>query len=878
VRKTKTTIADLAREAGRDPADIARIAENVLGKRVTAGSMLGDDAASRVRTRIASAAEPSARLGTEREIVVQSAAGSAVLRDTRVTSTVIRRRRSPVVVDAGRADGAARSGNEHAKQMGSTPLAASATAVPVTEPQSMHPNAPAPAPELAVRPDESPHQQRARVDLRSHEPSVQPQAGPQHPRILGRIDLAAVRSAARPSSAAPERRSEPQAGTTPPARRTLAGMPPKGAERPASRGLPERRRRQVARLDSGRRNRDRMPKRKWSQPGRAPQQTEITTPKASKRVARISQAISVADLARAMGVKAGEVLKSLMGMGVTATINHTLDVDTATLVASEFDYAVENVAYDADAAIDTVHRSADDTVALRPRPAVATVMGHVDHGKTSLLDALRETDVAAGEAGGITQHSGAYTVTVGGRAITFIDTPGHEAFTAIRARGAQVTDVVVLVVAADDGVMPQTVEAIDHARAAHVPIVVAVNKIDKPQANLTRVKADLANHGLASEDWGGDTPVVPVSALTHAGLPELLEILLLQADVLELRANAEKLARGVVLEAKLDRGRGTVATVLVHEGTLRTGDPFVCGTVSGRVRTMRDWRGNDVAHAGPSAAVEVVGFRGMPEPGDGFAAMSDEATAKEVAEHRATIKRQAAFARTAKVSLADFSERLAAGERRDLRVVVKADVQGSVEALRDALVRLSTDEVGVTVLHAAVGAITENDVLLASASHGCVLGFQVRADAQASKLAAREGVEIHRYSVIYEALRDVRAALEGMLAPEEREHELGRVEVRQIFLTSSAGAVPGCVVSEGKAVRGAGARVIRDGTVVWTGTIASLRRFKDDVREVAAGYECGVVLAGYDDARPGDVIRVYEIQRLARRLTTSEPGASARAA
>ncbi|MGH7858313.1 MAG: translation initiation factor IF-2, partial [Candidatus Binatia bacterium] len=500
----------------------------------------------------------------------------------------------------------------------------------------------------------------------------------------------------------------------------------------------------------------RMPKKKRALPGKEQRKTEITVPKASKRVIRITDVISVGDLSKAMGIKAGEVLKKLMDLGMMATINQAIDFETASLVAADFEFTVENVAFNAESAIEEAHEAPEDTEAREARPPVVTIMGHVDHGKTSLLDAVRKTNVTAGEAGGITQHIGAYSVAWNDRRITFVDTPGHEAFTAMRARGAKVTDIVILVVAANDGVMPQTVEAISHARAAEVPIVVAVNKVDLPDADLEKVKRGLADHGLVGEDWGGDTTILPVSAKTQEGISELLEMILLQADVLDLRANANKLARGAIIEAKLERGRGPVATVLVQEGTLRAGDPFVCGTQSGRIRAMMDASGQKVTEAGPSTPVEIIGLQGVPEAGDVFTAMSDEATAKQVAGHRLDKKRQTQLTATSKVSLEELYQRIKTGDTKELRVIIKADVQGSVEALQEALTRLSAEEVKLSVLHASVGGVSESDVLLASASAAIIIGFNIRPEAKAAETAEREGVEIRLYTVIYEALNDMR--------------------------------------------------------------------------------------------------------------------------
>jgi translation initiation factor IF-2 len=492
-----------------------------------------------------------------------------------------------------------------------------------------------------------------------------------------------------------------------------------------------------------------------------------------------------------------------------------------------------------------------------------------------LLDAIRETNVTAGEAGGITQHIGAYTVEVHEKQVTFLDTPGHEAFTSMRARGAKVTDIVVLVVAADDGVMPQTVEAINHAKAANVPIVVAINKIDRPEANIDRIKQGLADHSLLPEDWGGDTICVPVSAKTKDGVPHLLEMLLLQSELLELKANREKAARGTIVEAKLDRGRGAVATVLVQEGTLHPGDPFVCGPHSGRVRAMIDDKGHKVKSAGPSTPVEILGLTAVPEAGSSFVVVADDATARQVAEHRSAKHREATLSKTSKVSLEDLYRQVQAGDTKELRVVIKADVQGSVEAISDALSRLSSEEVRLNVLHASVGGITESDVMLASASNAVVIGFNVRPEAKATAAAEREGVDVRLYTVIYDALNDVRDAMEGLLEPTFREKTMGRAEVRETFVIPGVGNIAGCYVNEGKIVRNAAARLVRDHVVVHEGKIGSLRRFKDDAREVQSGYECGIGLEGYQDVKVGDVIEVYEMEKVARRLSA---GGTARGA
>ena len=607
-------------------------------------------------------------------------------------------------------------------------------------------------------------------------------------------------------------------------------------------------------------------KKKRLLPGKEQRQTEITVPKASKRVVRISEVITVGDLAHSLGIKVGEVIKKLMGLGVMATINQVLDHDTASLVAADFEYTVENVAFDAESVLEDEHEASEDEGTLESRPPVVTIMGHVDHGKTSLLDKIRQTNVTDHEQGGITQHIGAYNVPVEGRSVTFLDTPGHEAFTSMRARGAKATDIVTLVVAADDGVMPQTIEAINHARAAEVPIIVAVNKIDKPGADPERVKRELMSQGLVAEDLGGDIIFAPVSALTGEGIAHLLEMLILQADIMELRANPNKFARGVIVEAQLDRGRGAVATVLIQEGQLKVGDPFVCGTEHGRVRAMMDSRGQKVKIALPSMPVEILGLTGVPEAGDMFVALGDEAKVRQIAEYRTEKRRETELTKSSRTSLEDFYQQAQAGEVQELRVIIKADVQGSAEAVREALTRLSTDEVKLTVLHASVGGISESDVLLASASQGVIIGFNIRPEIKAAQLADREGIELRLYGIIYDVIADVRAAMEGLLAPTYKENPLGRAEVREVFAVSKIGMVAGCMVVEGGITRGAQVRVVRDHVVVHTGRLSTLRRFKDDVREVSAGTECGASVENFQDVKVGDVLEVYELEEVARRL------------
>ncbi len=563
-----------------------------------------------------------------------------------------------------------------------------------------------------------------------------------------------------------------------------------------------------------------------------------------------------------MGVKANDLIKELMGQGQMVTINHPLDFESAAILASEFGYEVENVAFDEETILShsDIAEQGDDDGKLVARPPVITIMGHVDHGKTSLLDAIRQAKVTEGEAGGITQHIGAYDVDLDGRKMTFLDTPGHEAFTAMRSRGAQVTDIVVLVVAADDGAMPQTKEAINHSKAAGVPIIVAVNKIDKPDANPDRVMQELSELELLPESWGGDTIYVNVSAKEKTNIDQLLEMILLQSEVLELKANPDKRAQGTVVEARLDKGRGPVTTVLVQQGTLKVGDPIVAGLHFGRVRSMADDRGKPVDKAGPSFPVEVTGLSGVPEAGESFHAVEDERVAKEIAQHRHHKIREAELAKNSKISLEQLYARIQEGDVKELKVVVKADVQGSVEAVADTLTKLSTDACRLIVIHSGVGGITETDISLAAASDAIVLGFNVRPAPKAANLAELEGVDIRLYNVIYDAINDIKDAMEGLLAPTLKEVDLGRAEVREAFNVTKVGTIAGCYVVSGKIQRNAHARLLRDDVVVWTGKLSSLRRFKDDVKEVGTNYECGIGLENYNDIKPGDIIEVYEIK------------------
>lgn len=588
---------------------------------------------------------------------------------------------------------------------------------------------------------------------------------------------------------------------------------------------------------------------------------QITTPKQIKKIIKISEVISIGELAQRMGVRVDEVIKKLVDLGTMASVNQTIDVDTASLVASEYGYEVESAAIDVDKIL---QRTEDHLDKLLPRPPVVTIMGHVDHGKTLLLDAIRESHLVDEEAGGITQHIGAYKVALDRGTIVFIDTPGHEAFTAMRARGAQVTDIVVLVVAADDGVMPQTIEAIDHAKAAQVPIIVAINKIDKREASTEKVRRDLAELGLVPEEWGGQTLFAEVSAKKKTRIDDLLELILLQAEMLDLKANLDKSARGVAIEARLDKGRGPVGTVMVQEGTLKAGDVFVSGSTYGRVRAMLDERGRKLKGAGPSTPVEVVGFTEIPEAGDDFICVESEKVAKEVSLYRQKRLRGEVGIRPEKLSLDDLYEKIQQGEMRELKVVLKGDTHGSIQAVHDALEKLSTEEVKVDVIHQGVGGISETDVNLAAASDAVVIGFNVIPLGKAKSLAEQEQVDIRKYSIIYDVIDDVDKAMKGLLGPVKKEVSLGRAEVRDIFRVSRVGVVAGSYVNEGKLVRGAAVRLLRDGEVVYEGRVTSLKRFKDDVREVQAGYECGVGVEGYNDWEVGDVIEAYTYEEIAR--------------
>ena len=593
--------------------------------------------------------------------------------------------------------------------------------------------------------------------------------------------------------------------------------------------------------------------------------TEITEPKAIKKVIRIAEAMSVSELSQATGKKVSELMKRLVDLGIMVTVNQRIEFEVASMIAEELGYKIEQTALkEEDLLTLPLEKILQENI--KPRAPVVTVMGHVDHGKTSLLDAIRKTNVVEGEAGGITQHIGAYEVSIPKGKLTFLDTPGHEAFTSMRARGAKVTDIVVLVVAADDGIMPQTVEAIHHAKAAEVPIIVAINKIDKPGAQPERVKQALTEHELVPEEWGGDVICIPTSAKTKEGVEKLLEMILLQAEVLELKADPTIRPKGVVVEARLDKGRGPVATLIVQEGTLRVGDFIVCGFAYGKIRAMTDATGKVMKEALPSQPVEIQGLSSVPDAGDEFVGVLGEKEARQIIDVREVKERKKSSGDLSTTSLEDLQRELAAGETKELVLVIKADVHGSAEAVADSLLKLQTDIVKVKVLHKGVGGITENDVMLASASNAIVLGFNVKPDSKAKAAAERERVEIRSYRIIYEMIDDIRKAMEGLLAPEESEKSLGTIEVREVFKITKVGQIAGCYVTSGKITRNALVRLLRDQVVVYEGKISSLKRFKDDAREVTEGYECGIGIENFNDIKVGDIIEAYVIEKKAASL------------
>ena len=588
-----------------------------------------------------------------------------------------------------------------------------------------------------------------------------------------------------------------------------------------------------------------------------------------ENIITVDGTLTVQQLAEALGKPATEVIMKLMKMGTMASLNQEVNFEIASHLASDYGFTLVAGGNDEDAEeeIEALMQIEEDREEdLKPRPPVVTVMGHVDHGKTSLLDAIRSTHVTNSEAGGITQHIGASEVSINGQKIVFLDTPGHEAFTAMRARGAQVTDIAILVVAADDGIMPQTIEAINHAKAAEVPLIVAINKIDKPSANPDKVKQELSEQGLLVEDWGGDVIAVPVSARQKTGIDTLLEMILLVAEMEELKANPDKRAVGTVVEAELDKGRGPVATVLVQGGTLKVGDPIVCGVACGKVRAMINSKGKRVKTAGPSTAVEILGLSEVPQGGDQFVAVPSDKVARNIAEKRQQIAREEMLKSNQRMSLDQFFNQMNEGQVKELNIVIKADVQGSVQAVKQSLEKLSNDEVGVRVIHGGVGAINESDVTLAAASNAIIIGFNVRPVSGAESLAEKESVDIRSYTIIYKAIEDIQAAMSGMLDPEYRDEDTGKAEIREVYKISGVGTVSGCYVTSGKIFRNGKVRIVRDGIIIHEGEILALKRFKDDVKEVNSGYECGMSFVNYNDIKVGDIVEAYITKEVERKL------------
>lgn len=662
-----------------------------------------------------------------------------------------------------------------------------------------------------------------------------------------------------------EKEEKPKKGIPPKRKKGRKGAK---AEDVPARGTFRRRKKEVyerADLYNGRPRKRKGPKsgRKGKETPRNFKHTEITVPKAIKRRIKVQEFVTVVDLAKAMGTKAAELMKRLINLGVMANINQPIDFESASVVADDLGFELELDTFEEESFLsDIVDRPED----LSPRPPVVTIMGHVDHGKTSLLDYIRQSNIIGGEAGGITQHIGAYYVKTVRGDIVFLDTPGHEAFTAMRARGAKVTDIIVLVVAADDGAMPQTKEAINHARAANIPIVVAVNKIDKPEADPEKVKRELAELDLAPEEWGGETLLGNVSAKTGEGVEDLLGLILLQTEMLELQGNPNREARGTVIEAELDKSRGPVATVLIKNGSLNPGCQFVCGDYYGRVRAMLDHRGRMMKNAGPSVPVKLYGISGVPMAGDEFIVVKDEKTAKQIIEHRKARGQKQEMVKRGPVSLDDLFDRINKGDVKELNIILKTDVQGSAEALSDSLVKQSTEAVKLNVIHSATGAITESDVMLATASGAIIIGFNVRTTPRVVEVSEKENVDIRYYDVIYNAINDIRLAMTGLLEPILEEHVIGHAEVKEIFRVPKVGAVAGCQVTDGHVDRNANLRLLRDNVVVFDGKLASLRRFKEDVKEVQTGYECGIGLENFGDVKPADIFEVYEVEEVAAEL------------
>jgi translation initiation factor IF-2 len=857
----KIRIRDLARELGMDTSkDILAFLVKVGQKGLSASSNLEGDLVERVKAHFRKAAAPPPPPVTT---TVTKADGTLERKSSKVVL-----RRAPVAPPAPPEPPPV----EEAPAPPPAPAEAAAPAAPPAPPAAV-PTAPLPAAAAAppvTREVPPPH------------PRVEPPVVPSRPETPS---VRVIEKPAAPSKPEDERKAkekEKQRTKTPPVKKVQKGVlkkhiieeiveetegagpavPVIAAEEQAEAPVAEVRapapQIPVRQFQPSRHGRG---GKKRGKPDRKAPSTQ--PPKASKMVVKIEEVITVGDLAHRMGVKAGDVIRKLMiEMGMPATLNQLLDADQAALLAQEYGFEVENVAPEVES---LVEQEADTETDLIPRAPVVTIMGHVDHGKTTLLDAIRSSNVTESEAGGITQHIGAYEVDHNGKRVVFLDTPGHEAFTTLRARGASVTDVVILVVAADDGVMPQTVEAIDHAKAAGVPIVVAVNKIDKAGAQPDRIRQELSKYELIPEDWGGKTLFGNVSAKKREGIDELLELVLLQAEILDLKANPGKLARGTVIEARLERGKGVVVTVLVQEGTLKVGDPMVIGSTYGRVRALANHKGKRLEEALPGTPVEVQGLNALSEAGQKFAVLKDERTARQIATHRQEKEREKSFTRP-RLSLEDLHKHIQSGDIKELNLVVKADVQGSVEALQFSLQKLSGEKVKVNVIHTGIGGISESDVMLASASSAVLVGFNVRPEPKVAELAERESVDLRCYSIIYDVVDDVRKAMEGLLSPTLKEQFQGRVEIRELFHISRLGTVAGAHVISGKITRNASIRLLRDNRIIFTGKLASLKRFKDDAKEVLEGYDCGLQIDGYNDLQQGDQVEAFTIEKVAATL------------
>jgi len=871
---SKVRVYELARDAGMKSAELVEKL-TALGYAVSSASATFDEAiADEIRRKILGGAGPQE--SGERLVLQRSPA--VVRRRT----TVVRRRREDVVPEP-EPEPEPEAAPELTRE--APPVAAEeeppVPAAPGEGSAELQQEEPAPAPEETSSPA-APAPEEAASSAAAATAAVPPSPEPPREKMVRIIK----RGVMVPQEAQPERRPRPTAAdktsarpAASPAGDTAAGDKDgkKGkrtvrigedpgdrqrrGQRSARRDRPGDFMRDDSDFDRGGRRRGSKSRGKDRQMREEPPVAET---KASKKRIRIHETVTVGDLARRMGIKVGELITKLFGLGVMATVNQAIDFDTAVLLGSEFGYEVEQAQTEEDEVVQLEEQEQGGEPL--PRPPVVTVMGHVDHGKTSILDAIRKTDVAAGEAGGITQHIGAYHVRSAAGEVVFLDTPGHAAFTEMRARGAKVTDIVVLVVAADDGVMDQTREAINHARAAEVPLVVAVNKIDKDNADPDRVKRELADLGLLPEDWGGQTLYCHTSAKKNIGIDELLETIHLQAEMLELKAVPQRKARGWVIEARLHQGRGPLATILVQEGTLRSGDHFVVGQQYGKVRTLTNDHGEQVQEAGPSMPVEVQGLSAVPQAGDEFVVVTDERLARSVSSARRLKAREAELAQATRISLDNLFEKMAESETKELKVVLRADVQGTLEAFGQAAQKLSTEAIRVRVLHEGTGGITENDVQLAAASEAIIIGFNVRPPAKVVELAEREGVDIRSYDVIYHALEDIQKAMTGMLEPVFQERALGTAEVRQTFHISKVGTIAGCQVASGKVERNARVRVVRDGTVVFTGKIISLKRVKDDAREVLAGFECGIGIERFNDLKVGDILEVFAVDEVAATL------------